>query len=67
MRRVMSVIFPWPARHVRQEAILDARREKELSQDSARRAAVIERDITRIRAGNHYAAVIAAQIMRGER
>ena len=61
------MLLPWPARHERQEAVSAARAEKEQSQARAAHAAVIEQDIQRIREGNHYAAVIAEQIMRGER
>jgi transcription elongation GreA/GreB family factor len=59
------MLLPWPARHQRREAISDAREEKERSQSGARHAAVIERDIARMAEANHFAQVIADQIMRG--
>ena len=58
------MLLPWPARRQRQEAISDARREKERSQSSASHAAVIQRDIERLAERNHFAASIAGQIMR---
>jgi hypothetical protein len=61
------MLLPWPARRQRQEAISDARREKERSQSSARHAATIEQDIERIRQENHIAAAIAEHIMQGRR
>lgn len=61
------VIFPWPSRQLRQEAISNARREKEQSQSAAAQAAIIQRDIERIAEHNHFAASIAEQIMRHHR
>lgn len=58
------MLLPWPARRQRQEAISDARREKERSQSSAAHAAVIERDIARMAEHNHFAALLAEQIMQ---
>jgi len=63
----MSVLLPWPTRHQRQEAISDARREKERSQSSAVHAAVIERDIERMAEANHFADIIISQIMQQHR
>lgn len=63
--RLVSVLLPWPARHERQEAIGRARAEKEQSQARAAHAAEIEQDIDRIRHENHFAAAIAATLMRG--
>lgn len=65
--RVMGVLFPWPSRHQRQEAVSDARREKERSRSSAAHAAAVERDITRMAEANHFAQAIAEQIIRGRR
>jgi len=39
------MIFPWPSRALRQEAVSDARREKELSRLSARHAADLQEQI----------------------
>jgi hypothetical protein len=61
------MLLPWPARHERREAVSDARREKERSQSGAAHAAVIERDIARMAEANHFASIIAEQLMRGRR
>jgi hypothetical protein len=61
------MLLPWPARRQRQEAISDARREKERSQSSARHAATIEQDIARMAERNHFASSIAEQIMQQHR
>ena len=60
----MSVIFPWQGKERRREAIAGARAEKERSRLGATRAAVIERDIARMAERNHFAQIIADQIMR---
>ena len=64
LRRLMSMLLPWPSRQQRQEAISDAQREKERSRSSALHAAAIEQEITRMAEVNHFAASIAEQIMR---
>ena len=56
--------FPWPARNRRQEAIAAARGEKERSQAGARHAAVIQQQIERMAETNHFAAAIAADLIR---
>lgn len=56
------MLLPWASRQQRQEAISDARREKERSRSSAARAAMIERDIERMASVNHFAAAIAETI-----
>jgi len=61
------MLLPWAPRRQRQEAISDARREKERSRSSAMHAAVIERDIARMAEANHFAQVIAEQIMQQHR
>lgn len=63
--RLMSMIFPWPARAQRLAAISHARDQKERSRQGASHAAAIERDIERIRQENHFAARIAEQIIQG--
>jgi transcription elongation GreA/GreB family factor len=65
LRRLIDVLLPWPGRQQRREAISDARREKERSRSSAAHAAVIERDIARMAEANHFAQIIAGQIIRG--
>jgi len=62
--RVASLIFPWPSREQRQAAISDARDQKERSRVSAGHATAIERDIERLAERNHFAVLIAEQIMR---
>lgn len=65
LRKVTSVLLPWQSRHQRQEAISDARREKERSQSGARHAAAIQRDIERMAAVNHFADAIRASLIQG--
>lgn len=62
--RLMSLILPWPARAQRQAAIDSARREKERSRASAAHAEVLEGQVRRMAAQNHFAASIAEQIIR---
>ena len=59
--------LPWPSRRDRKAAISAARREKEHSQAAAGRAADVERQIRRMAEDNHFASLIADQIMRGQR
>jgi hypothetical protein len=59
------MLLPWPSRQQRQAAISAARTQKEASQAGAAHAALIERDIDRIRQENHIGAIIADQFMRG--
>ena len=66
LRRLMTMLLPWPTRQQRREAIGRATAEKERSRAGAVHAAAIERDIERIRQENHFAAAIADQIMRGK-
>jgi hypothetical protein len=61
------MLLPWPPRYQRREAISDARREKERSRSSAAHAAVIGRDITRMAEANHFASILADEIMRQHR
>jgi hypothetical protein len=61
----MAVIFPWPARHRRLQAIADATAEKNRSRAGAVRAAVIQQDIERMAAVNHFAESIRASLIQG--
>ena len=61
------MIFPWPSREQRRAAISHARDQKERSRVSAGHAAVIERDIERMAERNHFASIIAEQILRDRR
>ena len=61
------MLLPWQSRHQRQEAISDARREKERSRSSAAHAAVIRQDIERLAAANHFADAIRASLIHGHR
>lgn len=63
----MGVLFPWPSRQRRQEAIGQARDQKERSRSSAAHAALIERDIERMADRNHFAALIAEQLVQQQR
>ena len=56
--------FPWPARHVRHAAIAAARRQKERSQKGAADANAVRRQIEELRQRNHFAALIAEDIIR---
>lgn len=61
------MLLPWQSRHQRQEAISDARREKERSRSSAAHAAAIRQDIERMAAVNHFADSIRASLIQGHR
>jgi hypothetical protein len=61
----MARLLPWPLRHQRAQAIEAARRQKEVSRSSAAHARVIGRDIERMAEANHFAELIARQIMQG--
>lgn len=61
------MLLPWPSRQQRAEAIASAGREKQHSQDRAAHAATVEHDIRRMAEENHFAALLAEQIMRGRR
>jgi hypothetical protein len=63
LRRIVPMPFPWPARSRRHEAIEAARREKERSQAGAVHAATIRRQIEAIAETNHFAEVIARDII----
>lgn len=67
LRRAMAVLFPWPARSERREAVSAARGEKEHSRAQAGHAASVGRQIRRLTEENHYADIIAAQIIRRHR
>lgn len=56
--------FPWPRRHVRHAAIAAARRQKERSQAGAADAETVRRQIEELRERNHFAFLIAADIIR---
>jgi len=56
--------FPWPARRVRHAAIAAATRQKERSQKGAADADAVRLQIEALRAQNHFAALIAEDIIR---
>jgi hypothetical protein len=56
--------FPWPRRHVRHEAIAAARQQKERSQAGAADADAVRLQIEELRKQNHFAAIIAEDIIR---
>lgn len=61
------MIFPWPARSERREAIAAAVAEKERSQRAAGNAAVLRRDIQRMTEVNHFADAIRASLTQEHR
>ena len=65
--RLIAVLLPWPSRASRQQAITAARDQKERSRSGAAHAAAIERDITRMAERNHFAGLLAEEIMRQHR
>lgn len=67
LRQFIAVIFPWPAKHERKQAIESARREKEISQANVAYARALENQFQRIVEENHFAESIARQIIRRER
>lgn len=59
------MLLPWTPRPERRDAIASAEREKRRSQASAARAAVVEQEIRRLAAENHWAAAIARTLRNG--
>lgn len=59
------MLLPWAPRYERRDAIASAEREKRRSQDAAARAAVLEHDIRRLAAENHWAAAVARTLRNG--
>jgi hypothetical protein len=62
--RLMSVLLPWPAKAQRRAAIDRARGEKERSQAAAAHAEILEGQVRRMAAENHFAGKLADHIMR---
>lgn len=56
--------FPWPAKTRRHEAIAAARAEKDRSRAGAADADVVRLQIEALRERNHFAALIAEDIIR---
>jgi hypothetical protein len=67
LRRLQSVLFPWPRRDERQAAINQARRDRERSRRDAEHAARVETQIRSMVAQNHFAAAITEQILARHR
>lgn len=65
--KVVAMLLPWPAREHRQAAVEAARAEKERSRKGAADAAVISAAIERLAAQNHFATLLAEQIVRQHR
>jgi hypothetical protein len=61
------MIFPWPARSERREAIAAAAAEKERSRKGAARASALQRDIQRMTEVNHFAEAIRATLAQDQR
>lgn len=59
------MVLPWPTRPQRAGAIAAAEQEKHRSQASAARAGVVERDILRLAAENHWADAVARTLRNG--
>lgn len=66
-RKAARMLLPWPSRHERHRDIASAEAEKHRSRDRAAHAAEVEGQIRRIAAANHFAEVIADQLMGRER
>ncbi len=66
LRKAVSVLLPWPARSERRALIAEATAERERSQASAARAALLEQDLRRLAAQNHWAAALAASLRNGK-
>jgi len=61
----LTKVIPWPSRRDRREAIAGARAEKKQSAATAARADQLRQEITRLARENHFASVIATQIIQG--
>jgi hypothetical protein len=64
LRRNLAMPFPWPARRARHAAIASARKQKERSQAGAADADAVRLQIEALRERNHFAALIAQDIIR---
>jgi hypothetical protein len=62
--RRWRVPFPWPGRSDRHAAIASARKEKERSQAGAAHADRLRQQIEAMREQNHFADLIASDIIR---
>ena len=60
----MSALFPWPSRVQRKAAIDRARSEREQSRRGAADAVAVTADLERMWRENHFAEILADQIMR---
>jgi hypothetical protein len=67
LRKVAAVILPWPGRDERAVAITSAQMERKRSQEAARKASDLEKQIRKMTHDNHFAAMIAQQILKGMR
>ncbi len=65
--KMAAAVFPWAPRHERRAAIAEAAAEKARSQAGAEYARVVETQIRRLAAANHYAEAIAEGIIQGHR
>lgn len=66
-RKAARMLLPWPSRHERRRDIASAKAEKQHSRARAAHAAEVEQQIRRIAEANHFAEVIADQLMgRGQ-
>ena len=65
LRKVAGVVLPWPGRDERAAAVTSAQMERERSQEAARKASDLEKQIRKMTHDNHFAAMIAQQILRG--
>lgn len=58
------MLLPWPARDTRAAAITSAQRERAHSEAAARKAAGLEKQIRQMTQDNHFAEMIARQIIK---
>lgn len=66
-REAISRMLPWEPRAHRRAAIDAARAEKERSREAAADARAVKRQIERLAEANHFADIIAHDIIHGRR
>ena len=63
----LSKMFPWPAKHERKAAVKAARDEHQASREQAARSRIVKQQIDRLSGANHYADIIAGDIIHGHK
>ena len=65
LAQLAATLLPWAPKHERRAAIAAATEEKERSRTDREHAKAVEEQIKRLARANHYADIIAGDIIRG--